>query len=68
MSEYIHAQVFTNLDPKNGRSPQNFFAKFPAMPQAGQTVIWDQRRCHIVDLTWELNGMGIMELKVEINK
>ena len=68
MTDYIHATVFTNLDPRFLSTPKHFTAKFPGMPQVGQTVIWDERRCRIIDLTWVLNGMGIMELKVEINK
>ncbi len=68
MPDYIHATVFTNLDPKLHNTPKHFEVKFPAMPQVGHIVEWDGRSCHICQISWVMNGMGVMQLHVEINK
>lgn len=69
MPDYISATVFTNLDPKTRNTPQQFHAIFPAVPQIGHVVEWDDRRCHICDISWKLDySNGHMKLMVEINK
>lgn len=67
MPDYITATVFTNLDPKHNSTPRNFQAKFPCMPQLGNTVLWDDRRCRIIDICWHQEGL-LMQPIIEINK
>jgi len=68
MAECINAYMTTNLDGQFPHTPKKFTVKFPAMPQVGQVFMWGDRRCHIIELRWVLNGMGWMELHVEFNK
>ena len=71
----IKARVFTNLDPKFPGWSKNWTVGFSAMPVVGQTFIWYEWRCRIIDVGWEpfitmrnMNGEPEMMLVVEFNK
>ena len=54
----IKARVFTNLDGNNNNWKKNFEAYFPAVPEIGQTIDWNDMKCHIISVGWEQEKIG----------
>lgn len=64
----IAAKCVTNLDGKFLSWSKFFNATFPAMPSVGQVIMWNDMRCKIVEIRWEMTFTNEMQLVVEFNK
>jgi hypothetical protein len=62
----VVARCVTNLDGKFPSWSKSYLASFPAMPSVGQTFMWNDMRCKIVDIRWEKNPEGRHALVEEL--